>query len=162
MTSEVFLVFLGAIIGWLASSITSRLSENANLIDDHIRDMENFADIVEDYWLSEYATLNEELTAAARVKGRHMALTRFYGMAEQRLPLGHLWDYQKFQVRLYMTGLGGDFETSGRRASPNVAIDCVDLVSQIVQILRTARRDQLSVLWQCKQWLFPPFRKSRS
>lgn len=159
MLTELVILILGAVGGWLANSQASKLSENATLIDDHIQDMMAFSTALEEYWLSEPKDLKEESIAAARVKGKHLAISQFYGFAEERLPLNHLREYQVLQLRLFQTGLGGKFETAEREADPDIAVDCVAISSQIIQVLRAGRREQLSIFWQLKKQLNPPFSK---
>ena len=145
MTEKLVLAFIGVVLGWFASHQRSILSENANIISEHIRDVEKFSDVLQSYWLSQPADLDEELIAAAKVRAYHAALTTFYGEAEKRLSLKRIRDYQLIQMRLYKVGLGGDFETDGRLFDAAAAIESYELISQLVHVLRLARKEQYSV-----------------
>lgn len=155
---KVFFAIFGVIVGWIASQYRLVISENANLINEHVRDMESFSDSIQEYWLTPANSLDEELIMAARVRAKHAAVSVFYGEAMKRLTVSRLREYQVLQVRLFKTAMGGDFETKDRPVSPIIAIESYQLCSEIIHGLRLARKEQISltVLFS-KAWnyLFP-------
>lgn len=145
-------VVLGFALGWFANWQKSIISENANIINEHIEDIKAFSDVLREYWLSSSQSLDDELLAAAKVKALHAGLAAFYGEAGSRLSLKRFRTYQVQQLRLFEAGLGGGFETNGRKYDASRAIECCELSSELIHTLRLARKEQLSVwLWLVTQ-----------
>lgn len=140
------LLVIGAALGWVANGLSASASENAAIIDEHIRDIERFNEKLQDYWLSPVVDQDSELAKAARVRACQAALTPFYGTAKKKLRLTSYRKYQMLHLRLYQCGTGGKFETADRKPDAAVAIECYDLCAQLVHLLRLARKEQVSVM----------------
>lgn len=141
--AEVLLVALGALFGWFLAQIQVVWSEDAHQIDEHIGDVQKLSDALQEYWLTTPEDHNKELRLAARVKAYHAATTEFYGEARRRLSLKRLRAYQMLSLSLYNTGLGGNFETKGRKCDGLRAIDSYREASKLIHLLRAARKDQI-------------------
>lgn len=146
MTEGLLLTLLGAAIGWTVSQFRIVFSENANLIDAHLIDLQTFGECIQGYWLCAPATQNEELIFAAKVRARQAPLSTFYGDAAKYMSLSRVRKYQLMQLRLLETATGGSFETSGRKVDPVRAIESHVIISEMSHLLRLARREQFTGL----------------
>jgi len=147
MTERIVLILVGTGIGWVVSWYRHLVAENANLISDHIRDMERFAEALLIHWATPYEEIekNEQKSEIAKIKALHSSIAAFYGEARSRLGTNQHRKYQAKQVELFKAGLGGEFETLGRGVSENTVIDTQTIAWEIIQILRVARREQYGV-----------------
>lgn len=148
MFEKIALALFGAAIGWLLSWHRYRVAENANLISDHISDMERFAEALRVHWTTSYANSTDEQHKCdiAKIKALHTSVTSFYGEARSRLGINRYRDYQVKQLRLFEAGLGGEFETVLRGMDEAAAIDSQIVSWDIIQNLRAARREQYGLL----------------
>jgi hypothetical protein len=147
MFDNIALAIFGAMIGWLLSWHRYCVAENANLISDHIVDMERFAEALRVHWTTSFVMLEpvDHKSEIAKIKSLHTSITSFYGEAQSRLGINRFRDYQVSQLRLFKTGLGGEFETLQRDISESTAVDTQILAWDIIQSLRAARREQYGV-----------------
>lgn len=148
MLEKISLALFGAIVGWLLSWHRYRVAENANLISDHISDMERFAEALRVHWTTSYANADpdEHIGDIAKIKAQHSSISSFYGEAQSRLGMKRFRDYQVKQLRLFRVGMGGDFESVGRKMNEDSAIDSQIIAWDIIQSLRAARREQYGLL----------------
>ncbi len=144
MVEKVALALFGALVGWLLSWHRYRVAENANLISDHISDMERFAEALRVHWTTSFKTLDESQhrSEIAKIRSLHTSISSFYGEAGSRLSTIRLREYQVAQLRLFKIGLGGEFETVHRDIAEDTAIETQVLAWEIIQSLRSARREQ--------------------
>lgn len=148
MFEKVALALFGAVVGWLLSWHRFRVAENANLISDHIADMESFAKALQMHWTTSYAkeeSADEHKGDIAKIKAQYTSISSFYGEAQSRLGTKRLRNYQALQLRLFRTGMGGAFESIGRDMDGDVAIETQVIAWEIIQSLRLARREQYGV-----------------
>ena len=138
------LALFGALIGWLASWHRYHVAEKANQINDHIKDVERFAEELRVHWTTTYSGSGDEQQriAIAKIKSLHASISSFYGEAEERLGGNRHRKYQVLQLRLFNCGMGGEFETIGRDFCEETAIETQRLSWEIIQNLRNARREQ--------------------
>lgn len=144
MLERLSLALIGAAIGWFLSWHRYRVAENANLISDHIKDIEAFSEELLGHWTTSYTddAKQEQKLAIAKIKALHVSLNAFYGYGEERLGRERYRSYQVLMLRLFNVGLGGEFETIGRDYCADTAIDTQEIVGELVQMLRIARREQ--------------------
>ncbi len=147
MLDKIFFVVIGAIIGWALSWVRFGAAENANLIGDHIADLEGFSEELRDYWATSYKSDEEDLqrTTIARLKAQHLSISVFYGITETCLDQDRREIYRAFALRLFKEAMGGEFETIGRAASEEMAIETQSLCSSMIICLRSARREQFGI-----------------
>jgi len=145
--NEILIAALSGLAGGYINHFSAVLSEDAAMLSGYIEDVEACAEAVEKYWLSKPNSLDEETISAALVRGRFSALAVFYGEAGKRLSMKRLREYQVLQVRFFKEGTGGDFESKGRGIDAERAIEAHKLSREIVNVLRLARREQLSPLY---------------
>ncbi|WP_126138477.1 hypothetical protein [Tritonibacter mobilis] len=148
MFEKLSLALFGALVGWLLSWHRYRVAENANLINDHIADMERFAEALRVHWTTSYKHVAPDVHRAdiAKIKAQHTSVSSFYGEAESRLGTASFRNYQVLQLRLFTVGMGGDFETVSRSVDENAAIDSQVIAWEIIQSLRSARREQYGLM----------------
>ncbi len=148
MFEKIALALFGAMVGWLLSWHRYRVAENANLISDHISDMERFAEALRVHWTTSYAKSDpdEHRGDIAKIKAQHASISSFYGEAQSRLGLKRLRDYRVKQLRLFRVGMGGDFESIGREIDEDAAIESQIIAWDIIQSLRAARREQYGLM----------------
>ena len=144
MFEKLTLALFGAFVGWLLSWHRYRVAENANLISDHIADMERFNDALRVHWTTSYQdkSVDAHRGDIAKIKAIHASISSFYGEAESRLGTTRFKNYQVLQLRLFNVGLGGDFESLGRSIDEHAAIYTQVIAWEIIQSLRAARREQ--------------------
>lgn len=145
--NEIALALFGAMVGWLLSWHRYHVAENANLISDHIADMERFTEALRVHWTTSFTPPNtlHHKSEIAKIKALHFSIASFYGEAQSRLGSGRYCEYKVSQVRLFKVGLGGDFETLHRDISESTAIETQIIAWKIIQSLRLARREQYGV-----------------
>ncbi len=148
MLENIALALFGAVVGWLLSWHRYFVAENANLIRDHISDMERFAEALRGHWTTSYTKSSEEEHKGdiARIKALHTSITSFYGEAQSILGMDRFRDYQVLQLRLFRFGMGGDFETIRREMNEDSAIETQIIAWEIIQSLRAARREQYGIV----------------
>lgn len=142
---NLFFSMIGIALGWMASQYRMVITENANIISDHIKDMEVFSKDIQEYWLNNAKNIENEISMAARVRAQHAAISVFYGEARKRMSLTRWREYQVLQLKLFSVATGDDFETSDRKSSPDNAIESYRICSEIIHLLRIARREQVSL-----------------
>ena len=147
MFEKFSLALFGAMVGWFLSWHRYRVAENANLISDHILDMERFADALRTHWATSYKAISADTQKSdiATIKAMHVSISSFYGEAEARLGTSRYREYQVLQLRLFKVGLGGDFESICRNVDEGAAIETQVIAWEIIQSLRAARRDQFGL-----------------
>ncbi|MET3588169.1 hypothetical protein ABID21_004302 [Pseudorhizobium tarimense] len=138
-----FLV-VGALLGWFLQQYRVARSEDAALINEHIKDIEKFCDAAQAYWLKVPASQDEERAAAAKVRAAHAATTHLYSEMDS-LCSAEASKYREMSLELFNLATGGAFESSRTSIDAERAIDIYDLTAQIVHLLRRARRDVLSL-----------------
>lgn len=148
MFEKIALALFGAMVGWLLSWHRYRVAENANLISDHISDMERFAEALRVHWTTSYTKSDpdEHKGDIAKIKAQHTSISSFYGEAQSRLGIKRFRDYQVKQLRLFRVGMGGDFESIGREIDEDAAIESQIIAWDIIQSLRAARREQYGLM----------------
>ena len=87
MFEKLLFTLIGASIGWVLSWHRYRVAENANLISDHIKDIEKFSEELRQHWTTSFAGVdpNEHRAEIAKIKSLHISVSSFYGEAEYRL-----------------------------------------------------------------------------
>lgn len=152
--NEVLVGIGSGLVGWYLSQFSMLASENAAVINGYIKEVEVCSKSVEEYWLVKPESKEEEQKLAANVRARFAALAVFYGEAPAYLRTKHLRKYHMLQVQFLNTSTSGDFEGYSRKVDPERAIDAHLLSRKIVQVLRLARREQLSPPhWPALGWL---------
>jgi len=148
MLEKIVLALFGAMVGWVLSWHRYRVAENANLISDHISDMERFAEALRVHWTTSYANADKDVHRGdiAKIKAQHTSISSFYGEAQSRLGKKRFREYQVKQLRLFRDGMGGDFESIGREMNEEAAIETQAIAWEIIQSLRAARREQYGLL----------------
>ncbi len=137
----------GVIGGWFLARHSFRSTENVNLINDHIKDVECFADKLLEHWTTSFQKdKTTHRCEIAKVKSLHVSITSFYGEARQRLGTESYRNYEVLQLKLFKIGMGGNFETVGRHFCLNTAIETQRLSWELIQSLRIARKKQYSLL----------------
>ncbi|SMX44482.1 hypothetical protein OCA8868_03156 [Octadecabacter ascidiaceicola] len=147
MSDRLIIALVGAAIGWVLSWHRFRVAENANLISDHIADMERLADALRIHWTTSFADtdVSEHKSEIAKVRALYTSIPSFYGVAELTLGTERFRQYQMHQLKLLKVGLGGDFDSLNRDLSEATAVDSQHIAWDIIQNLRTARREQYSL-----------------
>lgn len=148
MYEKIGLIAVSAFIGWTLSWQRFQTSENANIINDHIKDIERFSDVLRKHWLKSYTDVDviDQKREIAEIKSMYISISTFYGEAEKRLGHSRYRSYQMSQVRLFNVGMGGDFESIGRGFSEVTAIESQQLSWELIHSLRIARREQYSLI----------------
>lgn len=148
MFEKIAFALFGAIVGWLLSWHRFRVAENANLISDHISDMERFAEELRVHWTTSYSKSckDEHKGDIAKIKALYISISTFYGEAPSILGAGRFHDYKAKQLKLFHAGLGGDFESICRDMNEDAAIETQQIAWEIIQSLRAARREQYGPL----------------
>lgn len=148
MYDKIALMMLSAAIGWFLSWQRFQTSENANIINDHIKDIERFSEVLRIHWLKSYTDIEpiEQKREIAEVKSLYISIQTFYGEAEKRLGRSRYRSYQVLQLRLFNVGMGGDFESIGRDFSEATAIDSQQISWNLIHSLRIARREQYNLV----------------
>lgn len=154
MYEKILLTLFGATVGWFLSWHRYRVAENANLISDHIKDVERFASELLAHWTKSFqgGDANEHRREIAKIRSLHASISSFYGEAELRLGINRYRDYQVLQLRLFKCGMGGNFESIGRDHCEETAIETQRLSWELIQSLRIARREQYSLLGWMKSY----------
>ena len=142
--NEFLIALASGVAGWYLSQFSMLASEDAAVINGYIDEVEACSRAVEKYWLTATLSKEEETTLASIVRARYAALSVFYGEAPSYLREHHLQNYHVLQVRFFGIGTGGTFEGRDRKIDPERAIESYRLSREIVQVLRLARREQLS------------------
>jgi len=141
---KLFWIAIGAGISWLLQQYRISRSEDAALVNEHIKDIEKLRDAAQDYWLELPDDLKGERAASARVRAAHSATTLVYPQIIEIC--GELCDdYKDLSLALYDVAMGGNFESPRTDIDPIRAIDTHDAAATLIHLLRKARRDVLSL-----------------
>lgn len=137
-------VFIGAVVTWLFQQYRITKAEEVALVNEHIKDLEKFSDAAQNYWLKSPVDPNEELALAARVRAAHAATTRAY------TPMIHACgrrgeEYKSLSLKVFSTATGGAFEGKSRTIDAPRAIEIHDQVAELIHLLRTCRKELLSL-----------------
>ena len=100
MYEKILLTLFGATVGWFLSWHRYRVAENANLISDHIKDVERFASELLAHWTKSFQGMdaNEHRCEIAKIRSLHASISSFYGEAELRLGISRYRNYQVLQL----------------------------------------------------------------
>ena len=142
--NDLVIALIGGSVGWYFSHASMMASEDASVLNGYIEEVEACSQAVERYWLTVCGSPEEEQALAAVVRARFAALSVFYGDAPQYLRQSYLQDYHVKQRRFFGEATGGQFESLNRPIEPQRAIEAYRISREIAQILRLARREQLS------------------
>jgi hypothetical protein len=143
------LILVGAVLAWLTAQFRANRAEETAIINDHIKDLEKFCEVVLEYWLQPYDPADEQ-RAVARVKAYHaraLALypkVKYYCRRDSRR-------YVELWSSAFKVCMGGSFDTSGRTVEPLVAIDSVDAIATLIAHLRHTRIEILSTRHMLRQ-----------
>ena len=148
MFEKLLFTLIGASIGWVLSWHRYRVAENANLISDHIKDIEKFSEELRQHWTTSFAGVdpNEHRAEIAKIKSLHISVSSFYGEAEYRLGKARYQNYKDLQLSLFKIGMGGDFETIGRSICEETSVNTQSISWQLIQSLRLTRREQYGII----------------
>ncbi|NTF99089.1 hypothetical protein G6L30_03055 [Agrobacterium rhizogenes] len=114
-------------------------------MNEHIKEIEKFGEAARDYWLKAPASSpDEELAAAAKVRAAHAATALLYpNMID--FCASHGDSYKNLSLELFSIATGGNFESPSRKIDPVRAIDAHEAAARVIHIVRSSRKDILSV-----------------
>ncbi|MDR6900198.1 hypothetical protein [Rhizobium miluonense] len=138
-------IVVGAILTQAFQQYRLARSEDIALMNEHIKEIEKFGEAARDYWLKAPASsLDEELAAAAKVRAAQAATALLYadmiGFCSNRGD-----DYKNLSLELFSVATGGSFESLSRKIDPVRAIDAHEAAARLVHLVRSSRKDILSV-----------------
>lgn len=141
---KILFILVGAVLGWLLQQYRVARGEDVALVNEHIKDIEKFRDVAQDYWLKLPKDVLEEEAAAARVRAAHAALTLVY---EQ---ISHIaWQkseqYKFLSIEMFKAATGGAFESARDGIDAQRAIQAYDRAAEVIHLLRVVRRDVISL-----------------
>ncbi|NTH50461.1 hypothetical protein G6L09_05665 [Agrobacterium rhizogenes] len=131
-------VLIGAGLTWLHQQYRLARSEDVALVNEHIKDIEKFAEAARDYWLS--TPTSNDVSLAAKVRAAHAATTLLYPkMVKACDAAGD--DYERAYFELYDAATGHTFESPTRALEPEIGILVHDKAARLIHILRSCRSD---------------------
>jgi len=141
---KLLLLIAGATLGALIQQYRSAVSEELNLINDHIKDFEKFCDLSVKYWTESFSDFHSNETLAARVMAAHYSC--FHLFSHMCVFCGdNAGEYQRLSHELNMAATGGNFNSKEHRPDPHRVADIVSIHSELVHQLRMARPHVISL-----------------
>ncbi|MCV9908312.1 hypothetical protein OIV19_11885 [Brucella sp. HL-2] len=141
---KVLIVIVGAALGALIQQYRSAVSEELNLINDHIKDFEKFCDLSVKYWTENFADFQSNEALAARVMAAHYSC--FHLFSHMCVFCGQsAEEYKRLSHELNVAATGGNFNSKEHKADPHRAADIVSIHSELVHQLRMARPHVISL-----------------
>ncbi len=131
-------VVLGFVLGWVAQQIRQELAERINHLNNHVSDIERFAQYSLEYWLTKPDDQESDLLLAAKVRAAFFPISYFYSDS------GSIHDPNVY-LDLMQVATGGSFETQGRDADVNRALQVQEIAWSIVHDCRKRRTDLSSI-----------------
>lgn len=141
---KVFIVLASATLGALLQQYRSAVSEELNLINDHIKDFDKFCDLSVKYWTENFSDFQSNEALAARVMAAHYSCFHLFS---------HMCDfcgegadeYKRLSHELNIAATGGYFNSNEHTPDPHRAADIVSIHSELVHQLRMTRPHVISV-----------------
>lgn len=146
-------IVVGAATSWFFQQYRVSRSEDGALITEHIKDIEKFRDLAQEYWLTTrdpklagdpLALREKDLALAAKVRAAHAATTIAYSDVLD-LCQGKGGVYQALSLQLHQVATGGEFESKREGIDANRAMEIFDTAAQLIHHLRAVRREVLSL-----------------
>lgn len=128
------------------------VQEDAALINEHIDDLKVFSEELQAYWLHTPKDRKADEIAATKVRAKFGPVANFYGEAQKRMHQERYRDYQASLVKLFNVGQGGTFDTDGREFDADKAVECYQIVADLILNLRLARKEQLYFTGMFSRW----------
>lgn len=143
---KILLLAGGALLAWLLQQYRISRGEDVSLVNEHIKDIEKFRDAAQDYWLKLPKDMTEERASAAKVKAAHAATTLVYEHINV-ICRNRSHDYKQLSIELYKCATGGTFESLREDIVPERAIETYDRATELIHLLRSVRRELMSLKW---------------
>nr|WP_278375065.1 hypothetical protein [Brucella anthropi] len=144
MFDKIVLLFVGGCVTYLIQQYRAETSEELVQINEHIKDVEKFADMAEKYWSSEFADFEEDKMVAARISAAHASLSKLYDRISVYCDCDK-YEYQRLFSSLWKRATSGNFESKGRTKDVPRAADILETSYELVHVLRMVRPDVISV-----------------
>ncbi|KAB2682943.1 hypothetical protein [Brucella pseudintermedia] len=144
MFDKIALLFIGGCVTYLIQQYRAETSEELVQINEHIKDIEKFADMAEKYWASDFDDFEEDKMIAARISAAHASLSKFYHRISNYCD-GQKYEYQRLFSSLWKKATSGDFESKGRTKDVVRAADILEISYELIHVLRMVRPDVISV-----------------
>lgn len=118
-------------------------SGESEIISEHIKDIEQYSEAALIYWTS---TPSEEKdayntvklsTSLNRIARAYSSVSEIFGSENK--------EYKDLLFKLYKQSTGGDYQTKGRKIDIDRAQETVNLISELVILLRILRKDRSSL-----------------
>lgn len=139
-----FTILVGVVLGALIQQYRSAVSEELNLINDHIKDFDKFCDLSVKYWTESFPDFHANEALAARVMASHYSC--FHLFSHMCVFCGDNADeYKRLSHALNVAATGGNFNSKEHKPDPNRAADIVSIQSELVHQLRMARPHVISL-----------------
>lgn len=144
MLGEIALVLLGAILGWGMSLYGFRVSEMANLIDDHINDLAKYSEELRQHWSKSFIDDKKlQMQEIILIKSLYVSILSFYSYhASQLFSSTTLDEYDKLYKELVDSTTSEEFESIGRDFNEAKAVEIQKTSWELIQVLRRERREQ--------------------
>ena len=133
-----------SLLTWFLQQYRAVRAEDVSLVNEHIKDIEKFRDVPQDYWLSLPDDVQREKAAVAKVKAAHAATNLAYDQIS-KICQGCSEEYRDLSVKLYMSATGGSFESGRVDIDAPRAIELYDRAAALIHLLRNVRRDLISL-----------------
>ncbi|MDR7146174.1 hypothetical protein [Rhizobium sp. BE258] len=154
---KLFFLVAGALLGWFLQQYRVARAEDVSLVNEHIKDIEKFRDVSQDYWLTVPDRAEKERAAAAKVRASHAATTLLYEQIGRICRLSQR-RYQLLSIDLFTAATGGEFESSRQDIDAARAIEIYDRAAALIHFLREIRRDLISLKRLLPLWLVRLFK----
>lgn len=141
---KVAYLFAGALVSWLFQQVRVAKAEDIAVVNEHIKDLEKLCDAAQNYWLKTPASGEEDSALAARLRANHAATTLLYVRIAAACG-NRRGEYERLSQEIFKVSTGGKFESTNREMDPNIAMEVYDLTAQLIHLLRTIRKDILSL-----------------
>lgn len=138
------LIVASATLGALFQQYRSAVSEELNLINEHIKDFEKFCDISVKYWTENFADFQANEALASRVMAAHYSCFHLFShMCEFCGDKSE--EYRRLSHELNLAATGGYFNSIEHQPDPHRAADIVSIYSELVHQLRMSRPHVISL-----------------
>lgn len=155
--NKVFLLFIGAIIGYLLQQYRVAKSEDLAIINDHIKDIEKFNSLAYEYWTSNNEDPTKDAILEQKLIGAHYPIAVLYSKI-LNFCARHHYEYKYLNLKLYNLTLGEPFGSPNKGMDTERATEINEMCSKMIHCLRETRADTLTLTTMINRCISFPFK----
>lgn len=137
------MVFAGALLGWFLQQYRVLRTEDTNIINDHVKDIDKFSEAASAYWLKKPKNDLDDKVSATKVHAAWGLISRAYPSIQKASGMDQ-GVYKDLVFDLYNAATSGKFEQSKRSENPEQALEVAESANALIIHLRQRRQHIIS------------------